>query len=62
MNWQTGLICVVLVAVFVPWLIAELRGRKSRQTFRPDPVARKHRAIAKRGFKSRMQNNREYGL
>lgn len=55
MNWQTGLICVVLVAVFVPWLWVELRdARRSRQTFRSDPVARKHRAVVKRGFKSRM--------
>lgn len=54
MNWQTASICVVMVAIFLPWLVAELRGRKSRHTFRSDPVARKHRAVVRRGFKSRM--------
>ena len=61
-NWQNAAIFLLVVAVFVPWLWAELRAaRKSRQIFRPDQVARRHRAIAKRGFKSRMQNHREFG-
>ena len=53
MNWANASIFAIVVAVFVPWLIAELRGRKSRQSFRSDPVARKHRAVVRRGFKSR---------
>ncbi len=48
-------IFLLVIAVFIPWLWVELRSaRKSRDVFRPDPVARKHRAIARRGFKSRM--------
>ena len=58
MSWQVGLIGVLLVAIFLPLLIAEVRSaRRSRQVFRPDPVARKHRAIVRRGFKSRMGVN-----
>ena len=58
MSWQIGMIGVLLVAIFLPLVVAEMRNaRRSRQVFRPDPVARKHRAIVRRGFKSRMGVN-----
>lgn len=54
-NWQNGTIFLLVVAVFVPWLVSELRvSKRTRETFHPDPVARKHRAVVRRGFKSRM--------
>lgn len=54
MNWQNASIVLLVVAVFVPWLWSELRiSRRTRETFHPDPVARKHRAVVRRGFKSR---------
>ena len=62
MNWQTGMMLVVTLACVVPGLVALLVPRKPRNRIRPDRVAERHRAIAMRGFKSRMQNHREYGL
>ena len=54
MNWQNALILLLFAAIFLPWLLSELRiSRRTRETFHPDPVARKHRAVVRRGFKSR---------
>ena len=58
MSVENVAIFLLVIAVFVPWLWSELRSaRRSREVFRPDPVARKHRAIVRRGFKSRMGVN-----
>lgn len=55
MNLENVAIFILLVAIFIPWIWVEVRDfRRSRRVFHPDPVARKHRAVIKRGFKSRM--------
>ena len=64
MTIETAAIIVLLVAVIVPWLLAEyLAHRRNRKRFvKLDPLAARKRAIAHRGRKSLMRNHREYGL
>ena len=53
MSWAAGLILVLVVAVFVPWLFAEIAHRFN-QPDEIDQVAERKRKIAHNGFKSRM--------
>ena len=56
MDWQTGMILVVVAACIVPGIVALLAPRKPkpRRFVQRDVVAHRHRAIARSGFKSRM--------
>lgn len=47
MNWQFGLILVLVVAVFVPWLFGEIAARFNRPD-EIDFVAERKRRIARR--------------
>ena len=49
MSWKYGLILVIVVAIFVPWLFSEIADRfGTRDDDEWDDVAERKRQIAKR--------------
>ena len=48
MNWITGSILIVIVAIFVPWLFSEIAHRYGNHDDEWDEVAERKRKLARR--------------